>query len=305
MRVGICYTKKSPECFRWIEAFKKGVVLSGDRVIDIVFERHVPLLNNCDVSFQICEHDFSNSEDSLFRKRIKAHQELSGKRRIILDVGFIRGGKGEPFDERYMSLNIDSIKRSGTSCNDRPSDRWDKLNIDLPVWRTSGDHILVLGQTEHGIGTLNLREQGKSLIDWSQETLVRLRELSDRPIIYKPHPAQVNLPKMVKNSTIFNSRGRYNIKDALNNCWCTVASASNGACDSIVSGIPVITENEMSVAYDVSDNDLKNVENPRTTDIKKWLNNISYRQWNIKETKAGEAWNHLKKELEKKDGGGL
>ena len=296
MIVGICKTKRGENAEIWLNSFRRGVVESGDSVVDVTNIRDCHKLKDCDVSFQVCESDFSRSADAYFRRSIGHYCS----NRIILDVGIIATNKLGPVGERRAGIYLNSVKRWGVYYDNMPPDRWLALNKKKPEWRKDGDHILVLGQTPHGIGVANV--PNRDIMAWSKQVLQTLSRLTNRPIIYKAHPTQTKMPPPVKNCHIIGAGFGYNLMSLLEGAWCTVASASNGGCDSIMAGIPVITENSMSLAYDVAGHSLEDIENPPTPDVSQWLNNIAYAQWTNNEMISGETWNFIKKKLEKKDG---
>lgn len=294
MRVGICYTKNKSDAVLWTAAFHKGVLAAGDEAVEILHPNDALHLSRCDCTFQVCAADFSSSYESNFRRNIQSRS----KQAFILDVGVIKSGKDIPFKERYASIYLNNIKQWGVYWDHQPSDRWQKLNIKTPEWRKDGSHILVLGQTPHGAGITNI--PSRNILSWSNATLKTIRQFTDRKIIYKAHPTQTTMPQPVENCEMIGRDFGYDLTQLLSGAWCTVASASNGACDSIMAGVPVITDNSMSLAYEVAEHDLKNIERPRTPCVRQWCNNIAYAQWKIDEMKSGEAWNFIKDSMEYK-----
>lgn len=291
MKVGICYTKRATDAVLWTAAFHTGVLAAGDEAVEILHPDDISHLKSCDYTFQVCAADFSSSYDSNLRRLVQSRSDKA----IILDVGIVKSGKDTPFKERYAGIYLNNVKQWGVYWGHQPSDRWEKLNIKTPEWRKDGDHILVLGQTPHGVGITNIAS--RDIFKWSNATLKTIRQFTDRKIIYKAHPVQRKMPKSVKNCEMIGADFGYNLKSLLDGAWCTVASASNGACDSILAGVPVITDNSMSLAYEVAEHDIRNIEQPRTPCIHQWLNDIAYAQWRIDEMKSGETWNFIKKEV--------
>ena len=255
-------------------------------------------LARCDVSFQVCEECFLSFPENTLRRGIGLTQKNNERPRIILDVGFIKNTREHSLEAQHMSIGINSVKREGSlHTRNSPPDRWGKLDIDQPQWRTDGNHILVIGQTEHGIGTQSIRRRGMSFLDWSNETLKSIRVYTNREIIYKPHPGQQSLPSPIEHCTLLPLGQRSKISEYLSDCWCAVAAASNGAADCVMNGIPVITNDPMSIVYDISSHDIKEIDNPKTPDISQWLYDTAYAQWNVTEMHSGEAWLYIKNHL--------
>ena len=296
MIVGVCYTKKEGCALAHTNAIKEGIEVCGDQVLSVKGLHDLDKLHHCDVSFQACEECFDvNFPDNIFRAGIKSMQETLNKPRIILDAGFIKHAKDYPLESQHISISIGSVKREGLShTKNSPPDRWNKLGINKPQWRTDGDHILVLGQVAHGIGTKSMRSKGVSFAEWVSLTLNNIRAHTHRKIIYKPHPMNNQAAPLVANSEVAKSD---RLDDYLSNCWCAVASASNGAVDCIMGGVPVITDDKMSMVYEISSHSLEEIETPKMLELTQWLYDTSYAQWNIKELRSGETWEYIKNQL--------
>ena len=302
MLVGICHTKIKADATALTNAFKRGIESQGDKVIEIPHVKDLWKLENCDVSFQVCDQHFSDREAGGLQKfdgnNFRAGTKLFKKNRIILDAGFIKHGKQFHFNEAYYSININSIKRFGTShTKNSPPDRWKKLGIKKPTWRKDGDHVLVIGQNEQGVGTSSIRKKGLSFLEWSNNILKKIRNHTNRKIIYKPHPHQAFLPDAVENCIVLPVSTEDKISNYFLDCWCAVSLASNGAIDCVMNGIPVVTSDKMSMVYDISSHSLKEIENPKMQNITQWLYDISYTQWNMKEIELGESWLYIKTHL--------
>jgi len=311
MMVGVCLTKLSEGAISWVNAFSEGVFNHGDQVFPIARREHLEFLGaECDVSVQVADQHFSNNNVSPlmmykkdqpcgafegfalenFRAGIIHVQKKNNKPRIILDRGFVSAPD-------YFSVCINEIKRLGLlHTANSPSDRWGKLDISPPQWRTDGNHVLVIGQNEHGTGTQSIRQRGMSFLDWSNKTLQNIRKYTNRKIIYKPHPNQKRLPSPVERCTLL-PLGKSKIDKYLSDCWCAVAAASNGAADCVMNGIPVITNDPMSIVYGISSHGIEEINNPKTPDISQWLNDTAYSQWNVEEMKSGETWRYIKNHL--------
>ena len=47
------------------------------------------------------------------------------------------------------------------------------------------------------------------------------------------------------------------------------------------------------MAWDVTNHDLSEINNPKTFDREQWLNNLAYTQWNLEEVRRGLPLKHL------------
>ena len=230
-----------------------------------------------------------------------------------LDFGSGRSNPGDIY-ESYVSLGVGGIKRDAMYFNNNmPKDRYIKLHKKIksePLeWRKDGTFILILGQNPLGVGTTNIRKMGYSYEDWMIKTIKDIQKHTDRPIVYKPHPYMVknrNTYSMWKKGNklanfIQSGEGvchispHKNIKDSLRDCWCVVTSASNASIDAVWYGVPVLTQDPMSMVYDISSNNISEVEYPYLhDDMCQFFYDLCYAQWKPEEIASGEAWSHIR-----------
>ncbi len=284
LTVGVCYTKSDPVGIGAADAFIEGITNSGDQVFKI---RSVESLSSIvyDVMVQVCDYTHYLGHD--FRYYIKKHCNKYNIPRIIIDTGFVKNNRMSMSLDRYMEIGIGGIKNAAEYYNkDSGSDRWDKLEITLKPWRKQGSHILILGQHEKGVSVQDI-----DVVKWMTDTIYFLTNKMKikYPIVLRPHPNQIVFPDgnyiKTENTTI---------EEDLGNAWCTVAKTTNGAIDSILRGIPVITDDKMNMVYDIAGHNLVEVLNPLMFDRKQWCYNLAYAQWHITEMKKGLPWQHLR-----------
>jgi hypothetical protein len=285
MQVGICYTKDSANGIAACDAFYKGVQAVGDSAIQILNPKGLHAIKNCDVTVQVCDYNKHSGKD--FRYYLNQYTKASNTRRIIIDTGFVRNKRSDDNDlDRYMQVGYDGIKRKA-NCYAKGSsqDRWTALEFPLKEWRKDGEHILILGQHEIGIST-----QHMDIIGWWEDTISYISRVTDRKIKFRPHPNQTKFPKgnyqLTEGTTI---------EEDLENCWCAVARTTNGSVDAIINGIPVITPDTACMAFGVSSHFLTEILEPRTPDRTRWLSELGYSQWTIREMQEGLPWRHLRR----------
>jgi hypothetical protein len=76
------------------------------------------------------------------------------------------------------------------------------------------------------------------------------------------------------------------------NIWATVSWSSNPGIHSIINGVPAFT-GPSSLAFDVAEQDLRNIENPLYGDRTQWLNDYAHTEWTIQEISQGIPIKHL------------
>jgi len=185
-------------------------------------------------------------------------------------------------------------------------------NLQIKDWNHPGENILILGQVEYDSALNNLYASGYlSIYDWIFDTIEKIRKITDRPIVIRPHPSDFKLPNILAKcmnyekvtlSTNFNAGEYKNTRSGgdgfyqdLMNSYCVVSYSSNGVVEAICNGIPVFVADSGSPGYPLSQKSLDNLESiDFNKDIDQWGTQIVYSIWNFKEIYSGEAWAHLK-----------
>jgi hypothetical protein len=184
----------------------------------------------------------------------------------------------------YFDTNIDTNRWKKISQN---------LNINLKPYRTNGTHILICLQRNGGWSMAGL-----SVIDWLDVTIKKIQQVSNRPIIVRPHPGDKKIMNILKikykNVSLSNNP---NLLDDLRNAWVTVVYNSSPSVASIIEGVPTfITDPEPkhSQSYLVANTDLNLVENPILHERQSWIEKLAMCHWNFDELRSGEAWKFFK-----------
>jgi hypothetical protein len=146
--------------------------------------------------------------------------------------------------------------------------------LDQP-WRERGDHVLVLPQ--RGIG-----EQGIAMPStWSKGVLERLARITNRPIVFRPHPGhrKTGEPDSLPRD--------------LANAHCAVTWASGAAIKALQTGIPVFHEMESWIGSAAAALLDRSVEDCHMPDRGELWRRISWCQWLLSEIESGEAFDGL------------
>jgi hypothetical protein len=211
-----------------------------------------------------------------------------GKNVLVLEVGGIQRNV-------TWKVALNGINRAadfGLGAMD--SNRSDKLKLKLKPWRTDGEHILICAQH-------NKSEQWRdmpTLDRWIHNTVLKIREHSKRPIVIRPHPRcpiKDNF-KMFGNVTVQNPVQIDGTYDDFNldfqNCWAVVNWSSNPGPQAVIAGVPVFVGAD-SLAYDVANHDLANIESPQMPDRENWLVNYAHTEWTVDEIRSGIPFKRL------------
>jgi hypothetical protein len=200
----------------------------------------------------------------------------------------------------YLRYSFDGIFPTTGFYFDKDIDptRWQKistnLNIRLMPYRTSGSHILICLQRNGGWSMKGLNVQS-----WLDQTILKIRQYSSRPILVRMHPGDKKIKQVLKinhrNVTV-SPQERPLIVD-LKNAWATVVHNSSPSVASVIEGVPTFLTDpypEYSQSCEVANKDLAKIENPDMLDRQAWVERLSMCHWNFDELRSGEAWNFFK-----------
>ena len=172
-------------------------------------------------------------------------------------------------------------------------------------WKTNGEYILLCMQK---VGDASLR--GKDMFQWTEQTVKEIRQNTERQIIVRPHPLYRKKTQHAKckeavcdyfnvqwQETDVTQKGYVPIQEQLLNAWCTVTYSSGTGVDAVINGVPNIACDTGSMVYEVSSNNVSEVEKPYRGNKKEWTNKIAHCQWSIDEFESGECWEHVSKSI--------
>lgn len=294
---GIPPGNKNPEKPLILDNFCQGVHTTGDNII--AHRGMEPL--SCDVAFiQGFVHDDGKVLPHLIlRKKAIELQKRNNRRSLIVDSNlFLFADPGN--SKNYLRYSFDGVFPTSGFYFDRDIDptRWQKisknLNLNLKPYRSNGDYILVCLQRNGGWSM-----KGLNSIQWLDDTIIKIKQFTDRPILVRAHPGDKKTKGVLKlnhKNVQFSSNER--LIDDLPRAWATVVHNSSPSVASIIMGVPAFLtdlEPRHSQSFDVANTDLSNIENPTLKDRQQWIEKISMCHWNFDELKSGEAWQFFKK----------
>jgi hypothetical protein len=296
MNVGIFYnTITNPVKFgnkvMLMDNFAAGVRAIGDVAVE--FRNPVVPNQPLDVGF-VLGYTLENN----FRRRIIDFLQQQGTPAIFVDSNILHYSRPQhewhrysinsvyPNDGTYFFTEIDTSKWAQFS-------KWH--GAPLRPWRKTGNHVMVFCQRPRGWNMLGTNQE-----IWLDSVIVQIRQNTDRPIVIRMHPGDGN-----RNETIQHIQRRYgktvlisthaNIREALQNCWCTVGYNSTPNVVAAIEGIPAyIQDPAHSWAADVAFTDLSLIENPPMPDRTAWINKIANIHWSNEEVRSGQLWSAVK-----------
>ena len=287
-------SKKSQHKIDLLKRFVSGVQCAGD----VGLVRSAPQLTQCDVAFiQGWPHvTGKQGAHNVFRKTVHDYQKKNNNRLLVVDSNlFNYQGKND-----YDRYSFDGVFPStGTYFWDNPDpDHWHSVSsntgIALKDWRSSGNHILVCLQRNGGwsMGTVDI-------LDWTADTIQKLRQHTDRPIRLRPHPgdksARQHIGDISHLHNITISAEGASLMDDLQNCWAVVNHNSSPTVGSVIEGYPIfVTDPVRSQCTPVANTELSLIETPAMPDRQSWVERIAMCHWSHQDVVSGAAWRHIR-----------
>ncbi len=220
-------------------------------------------------------------------RHILADYVADGRKAVYVDLGYwgrIEGGRRCGFHKvsvngRHPTGYFQKVAHS--------PDRFAHFNLPIKPWRVGGSKILLAG-----FSAKHAHFEGYKPLEWETRTVQALRNVTDRPIVYRPKPSckmTLLLPGTLYSPPIEP------LEDALVDCHAIVTHHSNVACDALLEGIPAFAAEGVAVPQGSADFSL--IEQPlRRDDRAQWAADVAHTQFNVAEMRDGVCWRHLKSE---------
>lgn len=294
---GIPSKNSNPEKPLILDYFCQGVAASGDTAIA---HRHMSAIP-CDVALiQGFVHEHGKTLPHLqLRRQAVDMQKKNNNRSLIVDSNlFLYADPGN--SKHYLRYSFDGVFPHTGFYFDKDVDttRWNKisnnLGISLKPYRTTGTHILICLQRNGGWSM-----RGLDVLDWLNQTILKIRQYSNRPIIIRAHPGDKKIKPFLK-ANHKNTKLSINEKliDDFKDAWATVVYNSSPSVASLIEGIPVFVTDpspEHSQTFGIANTELSVIENPQMLDRQLWIEKLSMSHWNFDELRSGEAWQFFRK----------
>lgn len=180
-------------------------------------------------------------------------------------------------------------------------DRWEMLSTKYQItvhdYQRRGDSILFNLQREYDAAINRLTFNGIDYRKWCIETLQKIRSISDRHIIVRPHPLETSVSDYLNTHLKINNlefSRRQNFYDDLNRSWCMINYNSTSAVESVIYGTHTICLDSSAFAWEVSGHNLEDIENDLSFDRYPWLKKVAYMQWHMNELQDPYVWDLVK-----------
>jgi len=234
---------------------------------------------------------------------------------ITFDGGLLSSFGNVHGPGHHWRVSLYSPMNNGNFLSDNsPADRWEaakaRWNVKSESWRKSNqsDPIMFVLQPKDNWSMNELDP-----IDWFHKVYDKLRPITDRKFIVRPHPNHVvamenrlkEFPEDVEvhiGQKYFQGDEkkyyRFHFQEAITNCHAVVTHNSTASTDSCVRGIPTFCTSDLAICWPVANTDLTKIESPEYPDRTQWLHDLGYKMWSIKEIKDGTVYKRFKAKLE-------
>jgi len=233
---------------------------------------------------------------------------------ITFDGGLLSSFGNVHGTQHHWRVSLYSPMNNGNFLSDNsPADRWEMMkgiwNIKNEPWRQSKpeDPILFVLQPKDNWSMNELDP-----VDWFKDVYNKLRPLTSRKFLVRPHPNHVVAMEQRKNEfpsdveliigqkffTGDNKKYyRFNFQEAITNCHAVITHNSTASTDSCVRGIPTFCTSDLAICWPVANRDLAKIESPEYPDRTQWLNDLGYKMWTTQEIKNGTVFRRFKQRL--------
>ena len=231
------------------------------------------------------DFNYDDSTDPIVMRGILKHKLMkqcwdNQRDFYFVDTGYLgnqrsrENANGWKYYHRIVKNNI----QHDSEIIDRPSDRFDRLNLHVGKWKKGGKNILIAKPDEKP-----MKFYGLDLDQWLEETITEIKKHTDRPIVVRER-VKSRTERVVNKS----------LKEALGeNVFALVTFNSNAATEAIMYGYPAFTMSPVHAAKPVTLQDLSKIETPYYPEedkVRAWLNHLAYGQFHVNELKDGSAW---------------
>jgi hypothetical protein len=223
------------------------------------------------------------------RQNVINHQRRTGHHVMPIDASCFKFVDTDSYFLRYSLGGVFYNTNNYANANSNDS-KWrqiqTQLGINLKSWRTNGDHVLVCLQRDGGWSM-----KGTDMTDWTRQTVQRLRSITNRPILIRPHPKhKIKLSELTNLPGVSESVNGSTLQQDLTNAWAAVFCNSSSSVAAALAGVPVFADDDDCVAWTVANKDLSQIESPAMPDRTQWLNDLSSAHWTDEESRRGAIY---------------
>lgn len=313
--------RKRGASFQLLQHMAEGIKACGDEPIMVNENREGPWVDNeMEPTEKIgCMFGYGGKNQPHHTKGRRRDLVERAKQKGIYIITFDGGilssfGNTITHPKHHWRVSLYSPMNNGNFLSDNsPPDRWEMMktlwNVKYEPWRKSeqDDPILFVLQPKD-----NWSMDELDPIDWFMGVYEKLRPITQRKFLIRPHPN--HMAQMINRKNEFpedctliegqaHYKGdekkyyRFNFQEAITNCHAVVTHNSTASIDSCVRGIPTFVTSDLAICWPVANQDLNNIETPAYPDRTQWVHDIGYKMWSTDEIRSGVVFKRFKEKL--------
>ncbi len=313
--------RKRGNSYELLYHLKEGIEASGDEAVIVNENRSGPTVKGEMTPTAPMAAMFGYGGDRQMHHTKGRRRELADNCRakkiplITFDGGLLSSfGNVSTSPDHHFRVSLYTPMNDGNFLSDdSPGDRWEmlvkKFNVKFEPWRKSNpEDPILFGLQPKDNWSMNELDP----IDWFNDVYKKLRPITKRKFIVRPHPNNVSnilerrkeLPDDIElQYTQKNFVGdekkhyRFHFQEALNNCHAFITHNSTASVDSCVRGVPTFVTSDLALCWTVANKDLTKIESPDYPEREQWVNDLGYKLWSIKEIRDGTVYKRFKSKL--------
>ena len=280
-----------------IAYFPKQVALNGSSILSAFLDgcrRHglEPVENSLDADAAVIWSVLWSGRMAA-NQAVWSHYRGQNKPVIVIDIGALY--RGETWKVALNSITADGYYGHTENLDwNRPR----HLGISLALNFTRNPRIVIAAQHARSQQVVGL----SSMEGWVVQQVEKLRTVTDRPIVVRPHPRSplnwaglVHLPKDVIIETPVKVANTYDSYNLAFDCHAIINHNSGPGIQAALAGTRPIVNNS-SLAYPVSIT-IGDIEQPYTVDRDQWLVEICHTEYTQEEIAQGHWYRRLESAL--------
>ena len=263
-------------------AFKQGVLANRDHLVDSYEEA------DCIAIWSVLFQGRMAANKALWERAKKDNKPV-----IVLEVGTLARNE-------TWRVGINGINRDAEWAEfwDIAHQRFKMFGIEVSPWQDNDkEFITIATQRPDSLQWAQM----PSVEEWCKDTINKVKEVSQRPIVIRPHPRDkiTNWNALATSDVYFDipkSIGNYdevNFKDILDRTHVLINYCTSPAVEAVIRGVPVVV-GEPSMAWDMR-TEIENIEKPNKPDRALWLDKLCMSEYYVHEIEAGYAWERLRR----------
>lgn len=186
-----------------------------------------------------------------------------------------RGYLGDRF--KWTSLGWNGLNGHAYFPNVESDPSRFQAHFEMKPWKHDGQYVLIMGQVP---GDASL--QGLDMRPHYQRWATQAAKTYGLPVKYRPHPkaAERGIVYPVKGAEVLDGT----LEEAFAGAALAICYNSNSSVDAVIAGVPTVTMDRGSMAWDVTSHRIGEIVRP---DRKEWAAKLAWKQWSMDEIAMG------------------